>query len=187
MEMPYQQAEGDPGRVLGGAAGAALLYAFAGFLVYWFATGSSTVGVGGEVSTLGAVIWLGPVVGCAALLVIGPRGPLRRLWQPLCRLAVDRDEIAWSRDGQVLRAKWDDVGGLMPRPYLRHALNFVIVGSEGHEIGRLPAEVIGPDGRHHWTADLVVETRPDLFIRAKRRLWRTVIRRPAQGTLQRPR
>jgi hypothetical protein len=47
---------------------AVILYVFAGGVVYWLVTGSSTIGVGGRMTPLGEVMWVGPHICLAACL-----------------------------------------------------------------------------------------------------------------------
>ena len=60
---------------------AVVIYTFAGFWVYWLKTGHTTVGEGGTVTTVGSLVWIGPLMAWYLLYaLIGDRGPFRVLW-----------------------------------------------------------------------------------------------------------
>lgn len=95
------------------------IWFFAGFVVYRLVTGSWTIGVGGRMSNLGGLLWIGPLIVGVALILIGRHGKLRALWRPRLTLQVDRDGLAWRADGPDGRKAgsvgWSDVDRLRPR------------------------------------------------------------------------
>src|SRR4249920_2948615 len=85
-----------PNGRFGMLAAGAIVFTFAGFVVYWWRTGSWTVGEGGTISNLGALVWLAPlVIGFTTVLLIGDRGPFRVFFQPRTTLTVSADGLTW--------------------------------------------------------------------------------------------
>jgi hypothetical protein len=99
---------------LGLLALATVAYTFAGSGVYWLKTGSGTVGEGGTVSNLGALIWFFPAAGfLLMILILKDRGPFRAFYDPRTTVTVDPDGLSWwtakAGDG---RLAWSDLGGV---------------------------------------------------------------------------
>ncbi len=175
--LPLRQAgRPDPGNFFSLAAGAIIIYIFAGFFVYWQKTGSWTIGTGGHMTDLGALIWLGPLVVWMGVYLVGPRGPFTRLWYPPARMNVDRDGIEWNVDGQTGRVTWSDVREVGDRMSSREATNCSIKNLDGRTLARVPARVVGPSGVRQSLVNLVIEARPDLFERVGSQ-WKAAVRR----------
>ena len=103
-----------PNGRLGFLAACALVFTFAGFVVYWWRTGSWTVGEGGTISNLGALIWLAPLmIGFTTALLIGDRGPFRALYVPRTTVTISADGLAWwTAKGGASRLAWSELGGV---------------------------------------------------------------------------
>ena len=90
-----------------------LVYTFAGFWVYWLGTGSTTVGVGGRVSDLGGLVWMGPIITLGlVLLAIGDRGPFKVLYLPRSTVDLGDDGLSWWTPSAAGRAAWGSIGGV---------------------------------------------------------------------------
>ncbi len=90
-----------------------LIYTFAGFGVYWLGTGSTTVGVGGSVSNLGGLVWLGPIMALTlVLLAIGDRGPFKVLYLPRPTVDLSDDGLSLWTPTVASRWDWNAIGGV---------------------------------------------------------------------------
>ncbi|HEX5823285.1 MAG TPA: hypothetical protein VFY18_02395 [Candidatus Limnocylindrales bacterium] len=193
----YIQREAEVGHALQILLTVALIWFFAGFAVYWLVTGSWTIGVGGRMSSLGGLLWVGPLVIGLVLILAGPRGRLHALWRPRTTLRVDRLGLAWEAERPDGRApgsvSWSDVEGLRPRLWsARSSLSVEcqVLGPRGALLATLPERWKRVDGprtgaRFHGGDDrlteLAVAVRPDRY-RMRRRVFNpeaVLIDRPA--------
>lgn len=166
LHLLYRQAgRPDLGGLFGLLGIGVVAYVFAGFVVLWLVTGSGTVGEGDEVSNFGQLIWFGPVLVLVGLIVVGPRGRLAAFWFPPGRLAIERDWLGWDLDGRSGRVAWTDVRSIRGQVTRWTHPHPRIKDRHGRTVGHVPAKVVGPDQVVHWTLDLVLEARPDLFER----------------------
>ncbi len=92
---------------------AIIVYTFAGFWVYWLRTGETTVGHGGTLSSLGGLVWTGPLFAWAVVyFFIGDRGPFRALYLPRSTVDVGDDGLSWWTPTAESRWGWDAIGGV---------------------------------------------------------------------------
>lgn len=156
-----------PNGRLGFLALIALVYAFTGFGVYWLLTDSRTVGRGGTVSTLGLLIWFGPlIIGGLVVWVAGDRGPFHALHEPRVTVSLADGGVSWSPSaagpGEVV---WSDLGGAS-RSLLRHDRTVETLFSvSGSELASLRGPFIVDGGRRTVSLPtVIVEARPDRFM-----------------------
>jgi len=112
--LRLRQKRAMPNGRLGFLAGGAVVFTFAGFVVYWWRTGSGTVGEGGTISNLGALVWWAPLmIGFSTAWLIGDRGPFRALYVPRTTVTISADGLAWwtANGGSSLLA-WSELGGV---------------------------------------------------------------------------
>jgi hypothetical protein len=108
-----RQRRPDPNNLMGVFTLTAIVWLFAGFGVLWLRTGSGRVGEGGSFTLVGDVVWIGPLFAWAIAYGLGPRGPLRRLWEEPVRLLVDCRGVTWMlAHGGSGFGSWDDIGGI---------------------------------------------------------------------------
>jgi hypothetical protein len=193
----YIQREAEVGHALPVLLTIGGVWFFAGFVVYWLVTGSWTIGVGGRMSNLGGLVWVGPLVVGTALILVGPRGRLRALWQPRTTLRVDPVGLAWEPERLGGRAPgsvtWSDVEGLRPRLWSARSTLSVecqLLGHDGAVLATLPERWRRIDGagtgsrwwrREDRLTELAVAVRPDRY-RLRRRIFTpeaVLIDRPA--------
>jgi hypothetical protein len=159
----WQQADRDPGPILGPIGILSVALVMAGFFVYAGRTGSWTV-MPGSLSALGALLWFGPLAAWAALYLIGPRGPLDVLWKTpstvvfsavglSVRDAASREVVLWTSVGSATTTAW--------APSSRAGV--VLRDLHGHAIGRLPGIVTRPGAGRRWLIDLILAAQPDRF------------------------
>jgi hypothetical protein len=182
----YIQREAEVGRALAVLLTVAVVWPFAGFVVYWLVTGSWTIGVGGRMSNLGGLLWVGSLVVAAALARLGPRGKLRALWQPRLTLRVDRVGLAWQTERPDGRASgsvaWSDVDGLRRRLWNARSSTSVecqLLGPGDAVLATLPERWRRVDDRRPGSAwgrgerrltEIAVAVRPDRY-RLRRRVF----------------
>jgi hypothetical protein len=150
----------------------ALAYIFAGFYVYWLKTGYWTTGEGGTVSNLGGLVWFGPLFGWLALYIIGPVGPLSRLWRMAGTVRLDERGIGWAVDGKSGSAQWSEIAFVDGTTVYGMTSGALLRDSQGRSIAELPADVkrVGPRRRRFFVErrslfDLILEARPDRYER----------------------
>lgn len=89
-----------------------MAWVFAGAFVYWLKTGSTTIGVGGTLTNLGALIMFGPFFLSFLLFWARPIGPLRVFYWPPVEFLIDDEQLAWQGAGLTPRAvTWSELGG----------------------------------------------------------------------------
>ena len=174
----YIQRETEIGRAVQILVIAGGVWFFAGFVVYWLVTGSWTIGVGGRISNLGGLLWIGPLIVGVALILIGPHGKLRTLWKPRLRLQVDRVGLAWEAEGPDGReagsVAWSDVDRLRPRFWSTRgslSVECQLLGPRGTVLATLPERWSRVDGRgrgEHRLTQIAVAVRPDRYRLRKR-------------------
>jgi hypothetical protein len=143
---------------------AVLAYTIAGFVVFWLVTGSGTIGEGGTWTTLGGIVWVGPIFAWFAVWVAGPRGELRRLWARPVRITIDRDGIAWTLSNLGAgTCSWSGLGGVSSG--VDHRVRWrVVFGVDGTELFGFAAPLVDEaTGRRAELPNLVSRARPDLF------------------------
>jgi hypothetical protein len=151
---------------LGLVAFAVLAYTFAGFGVYWLKTGSGTVGEGGTVSNLGALIWMFPlVISFPAIAFMGDRGPLRGLYERRTTVTVGPDGLAWwTAKGGDGRLAWSELGGAsrIRGTYNTYEPVFALSGEEAVTLAG-PFKV---EGRRKSVSlpSIILEARPKQFM-----------------------
>jgi hypothetical protein len=174
--IAYRQERLDPGPLLSVGVFVVLAWTFGGSGVYWLMTGSLTVGEGGPISNVAGAIWFGPLFAWGFLWFMGARGPFRRLWHTPSSFTIDRAGISWSEGGRPMFVDWLAVGGWAYRDLSSDARNGAVLGPQGEELGRLPARVIGPDGRGRWTDEVLGEMLLGLQVSGRRHFWRKGLR-----------
>lgn len=169
----YRQAEHEPRPGFLLTVWIAIALPFVGAFGFWIGTGSWDVKVTGQLSGSGPIIWLGPVLLLWVMGLVGPHGPLARLWFP--------DAIVELRpDGLIVRAGdepwfvwWGDIGAVTDEGVaVRPAIRFAIRDRAGNELGRLPLLVkrvhawglVSPCSRGAPITDVMLRARPDVFV-----------------------
>lgn len=90
-----------------------LIYTFAGFWVYWLKTGHTTVGVGGRITLIGELVWIGPLMAWGLLyFVIGDRGPFKALYLPRSTVDIGHDGLSWWAPTAASQWDWEAIGGV---------------------------------------------------------------------------
>lgn len=180
----YRQSEVDPSPVLMLVTIAVLTYVFAGFGVYWSITGSGTIGVGGRMSNVGELVWIGPIMVWFVIMLIGRRGSFTRLWRQPATLTVDAESLAWNVGGRPGSTTWDAISAIRPRLWdpARSSTHASIETTGGDVVAVLPlrlTEIDGPRWRRRRTTlvDLAVAQRPDRFVITGRALKKRALAR----------
>ena len=92
---------------------AAIVYTFAGFWVYWLRTGETTVGDGGFLSSLGGLVWMGPLLAWGIVyLLIGDRGPFKALYLTRSTVDVSDRGLSWWTPTAESQWSWNSIGGV---------------------------------------------------------------------------
>lgn len=92
---------------------AVIVYTFAGFWVYWLRTGLTRVSDSGEISTLGELVWVGPLFAWMVVyFFIGNRGPFKALYLPRSTIDLDDDGLSWWTPSAAGRVDWASIGGV---------------------------------------------------------------------------
>lgn len=174
--ITYRQEEQRPGRLLKNAVYVAVSLMTAPVVILLLTNQAAGCGqsesgcaiVGGL-----AVLGLFSLVLVFLVSVVGPRGPFRRLWRDPVTISVDREGVTWTEDGHPRRVSWNEVGGFAEVLDAPRDRDGAILALDGKELGRVPNRVIGPDGRHEWTDDVLGEALfrfdPSRFVRGLRR------------------
>jgi hypothetical protein len=141
-----------------------LAYTLAGFGVFWLLTGSTTIGHGGAFTGAGDIVWMGPLLVCGGVWLVGPRGWLRRLWARPVRITIDRDGLAWTLANRSAGAcPWADLGGVSSGVDHRSRWRAVFY-RDGKELFGFAAPLVDETtGRRVQLPVLISDLRPDLF------------------------
>ena len=159
----WQQADRDPGRILGPIGILSVALVIAGFLVYEGRTGSWTV-LPGTLSGLGALVWFGPLAAWAALYVIGPRGPLDVLWRTPSTVVITADGLSLRDAAARAPVPWTAIGSATTSIWAPSSRAGVVLRDvDGHAIVRLPGIVTRSAEGRRWLIDLILAARPDRY------------------------
>jgi hypothetical protein len=138
-------------------------YQFAAFGVYWLVTGSGTIGVGGTLTGIGDLLFVGPTLLASAGLVVGPRGWVRRFFHDrvVVTLSWDGLETRGGRPGERF-VPWEEIGGISVVGQGEQATRvFDVVG---RDLITLPAAFnAGASRRNTTIAEMALAVRPDRY------------------------
>jgi hypothetical protein len=147
-----------------------ILYVFAGFFVYWLITGSEKVGYGGRISSIGELVWMGPLFAWGVVLLIGRRGPFARLWLDPIIVSTSHDRLSWTHGDNVGGADWDAIATIRRSlvEFFRSQRYAVVAAADGSTIAKLPMwltdmEQPGRRRRRVSVIDVALVARPDRF------------------------
>jgi hypothetical protein len=140
-----------------------VVYEFAAFGVYWLVTGSGTIGVGGTLTGIGTLLFLGPMALVFAGLLVGPRGWMRRFFRDPVIVTLSWDGLAtragWPGERFV---PWEEIGGISVVGQGEEATRVFDV--HGQDTIALPAAFnAGPSRRNTTIAEMAIAVRPDRY------------------------
>jgi hypothetical protein len=164
LPIRLRQSRPEPGNLIGIVTWAVLAYTFAGFGVFWLLTGSTRIGEVGTWTTVGGIVWIGPIFAWFVVWLVGPRGWLRHLWARPVRITIDRDGLAWTLANRSAGAcRWADLGGVSSG--VDHRVRWrAVFHRDGSELFTFAAPLVDETtGRRVQLPELISQLRPDLF------------------------
>jgi hypothetical protein len=153
-----------PNALFGGVCLELILWMCAVFLVYYMKTGSWTIGVGWTILPPGDILFLAPMLTWLAVLIVGPRGPFRQLYDIPQNVEVDANAIRWvEKSGERREVDFRTLGGISLSD-VRSGRRARLFDEHGADMGELPGNLVDlRSGRAALLSEVVVSVRPDRY------------------------